>query len=267
MKTLTCIGVGNMGAAILTAVLRKGLYRADALVLCDAFPDKCAPFVAQGAYYTADAAEATEKGDVVLIAVKPQNLSELAQTVGGKGAVKLVLSICAGVPIAVLETKFPGAHIVRIMPNTPLMVGAGASGIAYGTNVTDAEKEAARAIFAAGGTVTDLPEERLDALTALTSSSIAYFAQMIGDMAAWAAKNGFDETEAVALAAQAAAGTCAILAQTKHTPESLRIAVTSPHGTTEAALKVLKEADAGGTLARAMDACRDRAAELAAAQK
>ncbi len=267
MKTLSCIGVGNMGSAILTAVLRKGLYTADALVLCDAFPEKCAPLTAQGAYYTGNAAEAVEKSDTVLIAVKPQNLGALADSVRGKTSGKLILSICAGVPISVLTAKFPGAHIVRIMPNTPLMVGAGASGIAYGPNVTEDEKETARAIFGAGGTITDLPEERLDALTALTSSSIAYFAQMIGDMAAWAAKNGFDETEAAALAAQAAAGTCAILQQTKHTPESLRIAVTSPHGTTEAALKVMKEAGIEGILSRAMDACRDRAAELAEAQK
>lgn len=267
MAILSCIGVGNMGSAILTAVLNKGLFRSAELVLCDAVREKCAPFEKQGASYTAAPADAFTRGDVVLIAVKPQNLTELSGAVAGKTAGKLILSICAGVPIAVLTKQFPGAHIVRIMPNTPLMVNEGVCGIACAADVTETERQLASDVFAAGGLVVSLPEEKLDALTAITSSSIAYFAQMIEQMTAWAVRNGFSADEAASMITQAAAGTCAILQKTDHTPESLRVAVTSPHGTTEAALKVMKEENAEQILFRALDACRDRAAELAEAQK
>ena len=262
MSVLSCIGVGNMGAAILRSVVSAGLFPASALVLCDAIEEKCLPFVAQGATYTKDAAEAVRRADILLVAVKPQNLADLGAAVGSLTAGKLVISICAGVTLGRLAELFPVAHLVRVMPNTPLMVGAGVSGLAFGADVTDAEKETAQKIFAAGGLGFELPEEKMNALTAITSSSIAYFAQMIEQMTAWAVANGFDEAEASAWITQAAAGTCAILQKTEHTPTSLRIAVTSPHGTTEAALNVMRNEDIEGTLDRALDACRDRAAEL-----
>lgn len=262
-KTIAFIGVGNMGAAILNGMLRSGDFQPCDIILSDPIKDKCLSLMEMGCGYSPDAESAAAKADVIVLAVKPQLIDQVMESFADQAKDKLILSIAAGVTISRISTALPGARIIRVMPNTPLQVGHGVTAICRGTDVTEEEYSLACRIFSCSGMVFDAEEDMLNPVTALTSSSIAYFARFIGDMCAWGERNGFENPQMLLeLVCRSAIGTAEMLTQTEFTPQTLEAAVTSPRGTTERAMAVFTERKLGETVADAMDACRKRADEL-----
>ncbi len=266
-NSIAFLGVGNMGGAILGGILKSGVFTPAQIILCDAVKDKCIPFVERGCAYTDSLSDAAKAADCILLAVKPQQIdtvmSEIAKDVYGK----LIISIAAGVPIARIASALPGASVVRVMPNTPLLVGEGVSALCRDGSispVSDADFALAFRVFSASGMATEMVESLINPVTALTSSSIAYFSRFIGDMYAWALDNGFpDDPSTLSMICRSAIGTARLLTETEMDPRTLERAVTSPGGTTERAMRVFTEQGLDSVIPAAMDACRNRADELA----
>ncbi len=266
-SSITFIGVGNMGGAILGGILDSHVFAPEAITLCDAVEEKCAPYLRRGCTYTKDAKVAAHDADCILLAVKPQQIDTVMEEISAAASGKLVLSIAAGVPIARIAAKLPDASVVRAMPNTPLLVGQGVTALCRDTAVSTVSEEdfaLAFRIFSASGMAFELAESQINPVTALTSSSIAYFARFIGDMLAWALENGFsDDTQALEMICRSALGSAQLLIETDFDPATLERAVTSPGGTTAEAMKVFTERGLDSMIPEAMDACRRRADELA----
>lgn len=266
-NSIAFLGVGNMGAAILGGVLKSGVFSPERITLCDAVKDKCIPFTERGCAYTESLPDAVRRADCILLAVKPQQIDAVMAEIAPFAAGKLILSIAAGVPIESIAAALPGASVIRVMPNTPLLVGEGVSGLCRDDSVSAVTEEdfaLAFRIFSASGMALELPEALINPVTALTSSSIAYFARFIGDMYAWAIQNGFtDDPSTLTMICRSAIGTAQLLLQTDMDPCTLERAVTSPGGTTERAMRVFTERGLDSIIPEAMDACRHRADELA----
>lgn len=207
-------------------------------------------------------ATCAEAGTIVL-AVKPQIVPAVAEQITADLADKLLISIAAGVTLTTLENLFGQIAIARAMPNTPALVGLGATGIYVNARTSEAQRlEAVRIMEAFGICVTVDREDLLDAVTALSGSGPAYYFLMIEEMIRAGVALGLSEAEAKALTLQTALGATSMAAQGDVEPEELRRRVTSPNGTTHAAVTAMRENGFGAVVERAMTACRDRAVEL-----
>jgi pyrroline-5-carboxylate reductase len=213
---------------------------------------------------TADNAEAVSGADVVLLAVKPQVFGSALPGVSAAlptGA--LVVSIAAGVPTTVIERALPaGARVVRTMPNTPALVGAGATAIAGGAAATDDDLELAETLFRSVGICVRVREEQLDAVTGLSGSGPAYVFAMIEALRDAGVREGLEENTALLLASQTVFGAGRLLVEQNESPETLRERVTSPGGTTRAGLDALESSGFADVLAGAVRAATRRSVEL-----
>lgn len=262
-KTIACIGAGNMGAAILRGMLHSGKFSPSQITVFDTDASKCSVFANEGCTVAESSSAAVSAADVVLLAVKPQMIDAVMAEFAHVCAGKLFVSIAAGVTVARLEAALPGAAVIRVMPNTPLQVGCGVSALCRGRGVSNDDYALACDMFACSGMIFEAEESLLNPVTALTSSSIAYFSRFIGDMCAWGRANGFtDEKQLLELVCRSASGTAEMLLNTDFDPRTLEIAVTSPKGTTERAMAVFTERNLTKTVSDAMDACLARADEL-----
>ena len=208
--------------------------------------------------------KAYRAGDVVLFAVKPQQMWEAARFSGLRRNGNLVISIAAGTTIAALS-RWLGGHtrIVRAMPNTPALIGAGATGLCAAAGVSEAEKKQAEQILGAVGTTAWIDDEALmDAVTAVSGSGPAYVFWFVEQLAAAGAALGLPAETSRALAIQTVLGAAKLAAQSPDSPARLRERVTSKGGTTEAALRVFDEERLAERLFRALEAARDRGAQL-----
>ncbi len=262
---IAVLGTGNMGRAITDGMLSSGMIKPGELVLADLQPKRLQSYEEMGCEVTADAVHACQQGDVWILGVKPQSLPTLLKSLRPYCAGKLVISIAAGVSVDTIEDALPMCSVVRVMPNTPLMVGKGVSAMCRGARVDDAQRAFAEKIFSCAGSVLWCEEPLLNPITALTSSSVAYFARLIADMCAWAEQNGFqafDRNAMIQWVCDTAAGTAALITDRKMEPADLVRTVASPGGTTQRALDVFDHRDLSGTVLEAMDACLHRANEL-----
>lgn len=200
--------------------------------------------------------------DIIFLAVKPQNmetvLDEIAAGITDK---KTVVSIAAGIPLSYLEAKLNTKRLIRVMPNTPALVQEGMSVMSLCGCFYEHEVAVVRGILMSVGRVITLPEELMDAVTALSGSGPAFVALFVEAMIESGEKMGINSADAVVLAVQTLLGTAKLL-DTGMSPEKLRKMVTSPGGTTEAGLKVFDEKKLKKTVDEAMTAARARAAEL-----
>ena len=252
-----------MGSAILGGILKAGTFLPEDVILCDLDEKKCAPFLEKGCAFTSSPIDAAARGDCILLAIKPQQMTDTLRDLAACCAGKLVISIAAGVTLSSLCRMIPAASLIRVMPNTPLLVGEGVSAVCRAQGVTEEDYQLALKIFSASGKAYEIPESLMNAVTALTSSSVAYFARFAGEMCEWGRKNGFsDDAQILDMVARTMSGTAGLLLNTEHTPKSLERAVTSPNGTTERAMAVFTEQDLSSTVQNAMDACLARADEL-----
>lgn len=266
-QRLTIVGTGKLGEALVAGLLRAGEIAPDHVTCTARREERRAELAATyGVQATLDNASAVAGADVVVLGLKPQVLLEvLAGLAGSFRPDQTVISLAAGVTTAAIE-RVLGAQVpvVRVMTNTPLHVGAAMSVLASGRYATDADLERAEAVLEPVGRVLALPEERLDAVTALSGSGPAYLFYLAEALVTAGVEQGLDRVVAAELTVQTLAGAAELLRVSGTQPEELRAAVTSPGGTTAAAVAVLDHARVPDAVARAVAAARQRAEELAA---
>jgi pyrroline-5-carboxylate reductase len=264
-KKIAILGTGNMGEALAKGLLRAGKTAPEALVCADPRAERREEIrVRYGVHVTANNREAAAQADLIVIAVKPQVidvlLDEIAPAVDAK---KLVISIAAGVPISAIARKLgAGVRIVRTMPNTPALVGAGATALARGSHATDADLEQALALFEAVGMAVVVEENLLDAVTGLSGSGPAFVFIAIEALADGGVKVGLARPVALALAAQAVMGSAKLVLETGEHPGRLKDQVTSPGGTSIAGVHALEQHGFRAALIAAVEAATRRSREL-----
>jgi len=282
---LLCIGGGNMADAILTGALNAGILNPAQLTVADPNPDRRAIFTARDIATFQSASDALEhirshdavsatQPTTILLAIKPQMLDAVALET--RDAIALaarqppgritLISILAGVTIERLTTAFspPTGTLdcIRVMPNTPALVGKGMSAICAHASVPKPQLENVRKLFASLGDVVTLEESLMDAFTAVAGSGPAYLFLLAEALENAATHLGFDQQTAARIAKQTITGSATLLDQTTDPPSTLRARVTSPAGTTAAALGVLEREDFTGIITKAVTAARDRGREL-----
>lgn len=264
-KTISFIGGGNMTSAIVDGLLKLKEDIGVDFEICvsDRNPPKCDAFTAKGvtAVSPEQAHEIISRADVVVLSVKPQVMAEVCQDVVPHLSDQLVLSVAAGLSVRTLSDILGGyRRIVRSMPNLPLAIGLGATGL-YAAGVSAEDRKLADAIMRVSGITTWVDDEELmHAVTAVAGSAPAYFFYMLEHMIAQAFKMGLDTHDAKALAIQTIIG-AGELAKTGD-PSTLREQITSKGGTTAAALAVFNEQNMGQTIQDGMAACVNRSREL-----
>lgn len=253
------LGAGNMGGAIAKAVKKAGEYE---ILLCDTDEEK-ARFLGQEIGAKAASLEDLGGADVIFLAVKPQvlpfALRKLLPLV--KGA-PLYVSMAAGVPLAILTETVRSEKVIRIMPNTPVSVGLGMTVYAKGKAVSKADEEVFLAVMQKSGVVLPLPEDKIDAASAVSGCGPAFaclFAEALADGGVAA---GLPRDVALLLAAQMMKGTAQLLLSTKAHPGVLKDAVCSPGGSTIEGVRALEEGALRGTVMDAVTAAYEKTVAL-----
>lgn len=259
------LGAGSMGTAIADGAVRAGLFAPAEALLFNRSEDKRGKNRAKGYAVTGDYTEVYTACDMVLLAVKPQNIDEVLPVLAGcAGEKPLVVSIAAGVTFAKMEAAL-GADtpIIRVMPNTPLMLGEGATQLVKNAAASETQLAQVRALFdTMGVTVVFEKEHMLNEVIPYAGSAPAYLYLFADAMIRSAAEHGVSADDALTLFCQTMIGSAKMLLRRDKTPDELIKAVCSPGGTTIEAMKVLEAHDLYGILAEACDKCIARAYEL-----
>lgn len=264
-RRIAFLGAGNMAEALIKGLLRAGIAKPEDITATGRRNERMDIIAkAYGVRVTQDNVAAARDSDVVVLAVKPQAMGKLlAQVAPAIDHQKLVISVAAGVPIAALERKLgAGARIVRAMPNTPALVGAGACAVSGGEHATAEDVEDALALFRAVGTAVSVDEGLLDAVTGLSGSGPAYIFLIIEALSDAGVKVGLPRYTALELAAQTVLGSAKLLIDTGAHPGALKDQVTSPGGTAIAGLHTLEAGGLRTTLINAVESATRRAREL-----
>lgn len=269
MSTIGFIGSGNMAEALIRGILTAGVYAPQNVLVSDVRPERLQDLSDRYGVIPCDTnTQVVERSETVVLSVKPQIMTDALQSI--KSAAKsgrLFISIAAGVTVAKIAGALGDVPIIRVMPNTPALVGAGASAL-FANEGAGALLARALSIFSAVGKAVVVPEEGLiDAVTAVSGSGPAYFFLLMEAMIDAAVTLGLPPDVAKDLVLQTAkgAGLLAVEADKNgEAPAVLRRKVTSPHGTTEAALKVFAAHEFQRLVADAVTAARDRSRELSA---
>ena len=260
---IAILGGGVMGETLLAALLKAGHSTAD-VVVAEKFEERAASLRETHGVVVTGLVEAVDGADVVLVVVKPQDvgsvLSEIAPAVSSDAT---VVSLAAGVRIATFEAALPdGVAVVRAMPNTPAIVGEGMFGISPGAGADDERLALVRSLLETGGVVAVVDESAQDAVTAVSGSGPAYVFYLAEAMIAAGVEAGLDPQTARTLAQQTLVGAAALLADSSESPEELRRRVTSPHGTTHAAITTFDDHGVAAGLRAGVLAAAARSAEL-----
>ncbi|MCL2669666.1 MAG: pyrroline-5-carboxylate reductase [Syntrophaceae bacterium] len=264
-KKIGVVGGGKMGGALVAGMLSRGLMKASAVTVADKDENRRRELArAYGVKVTADNRKAIQKADLVLLAVKPQNMAEvLAQLKGALAPQALVISIAAGIDAAFIEERLgTGVRVVRVMPNMPALIGEGAAALATGAEATAGDLRVALAIFAAVGVAVEVKESSMDAVTGLSGSGPGYAFLIIEALADAGVRMGLTRDVALKLAAQSLLGAAKLCLMGEKHPAELRDMVTSPGGTTLAGLKALEDGKLRASLMAAVEAATLRSAEL-----
>ncbi len=264
-KEIAIIGAGNMGGAIARGILKAGLFSPQEVALCDLMSQK-AEDLARDLHTRpyATALEAANRARIVLLAVKPQTMQDcLAEIRDAVGASQFVISVAAGITTDFIASRLgERTRVVRVMPNTPALVGAGVSVVCGGSHARREDIAETEKIFAALGKVYSLDESLMDAVTAVSGSGPAYLFFFAECLEKGAVNAGLPEDEAAGLVAQTLFGASKLLIESSEPASALRAMVTSPGGTTEAALKVLEKRGFEKSVVAAVASALDRAKEL-----
>ncbi len=264
-RTIAFLGAGNMAEALIKGLLRAGTARPDSLIATGRRQERLEPLQrAYGVRTTLDNVAAVREADVVVLAVKPQALDKvLVQVAPAATPDKLFISVAAGVPLSVMEKRLgSGMRVIRTMPNTPSLVGAGACALARGEHATEEDMAVASRIFQSVGITTVVDENLLDAVTGLSGSGPAYIFLVIEALSDAGVKVGLPRYTALKLAAQTVLGSAQLLIETSAHPGQLKDQVTSPGGTAIAGLHTLEAGGLRTTLINAVEAATRRSREL-----
>lgn len=262
MTKLGFIGVGNMGAAIIKGI--NGRLGNTAVFAYDSNPEKLKNIGVSGATAAGSIIELSKKCDYLLLAVKPQQLDDVLAEIKASGNDKLVLiSICAGISAEYIrERTFADAKVVLVMPNTPMMLNAGASAMSRDEKVSDAEFAFARKIIGSCGITEVVPPDKMKEVIAINGSSPAFIYVYAKGFIDYAEKAGIDKDAALRLFAQSLIGSAKMMTESGMSLDELIKQVSSPGGTTLAGLEALYAGNLAETAAKACEACTKRAYEL-----
>jgi pyrroline-5-carboxylate reductase len=263
--TLACLGTGKMGTALLQGIVSRHLLASSAITVFDSHaPAVTAALAAMpGLRAASDALSAVQSSDAVLLCVKPPGMLPLITSFNSVRESRLLISIAAGVTLKTMEAAAGHHRVIRVMPNTPALIGQGAAAYACGASATAADAAAVESLLGAVGTVTRVAEPLLDAVTGLSGSGPAYVYTFIEALADGGLAEGLSKEQALQLAAQTVAGAAALVLQSGLHPALLRDQVTSPGGTTIAGLAALESRAFRSACIEAVRAAARRARELA----
>lgn len=262
--TVGFIGTGNMAEALIRGLLHAGVAEKEQVIGSDPREERCREMSGRyGIRVVEDNLEIAREADILVLSVKPQVMAKVLDQVGKAIHPRaLVISIAAGIPLAAIEAKLPQARVIRTMPNTPALVGAGATAVAAGGHATDEDLKAAKRIFDSVGSTVILEEAQMDAVTGLSGSGPAYIFLIIEALSDAGVKVGLSRYNAQALAAQTVLGSAKLLIETNEHPGRLKDMVTSPGGTAIAGLHTLEAGGLRTTLMDAVEAATRRSREL-----
>ncbi|CRZ16312.1 pyrroline-5-carboxylate reductase [Mycolicibacterium neworleansense] len=281
MSRIAIIGGGSMGEALLSGLLRAGRQVKD-MVVAEKFADRAKYLAEKYSVQVTSVAAAAENATYVVIAVKPADVEKVIDEIADAAvradsdtAEQVFVSIAAGVATSYYENKLPaGSPVVRVMPNSPIVVGGGVSALAPGRFATPDQLKQVSSIFDAVGGVITVAESQLDAVTAVSGSGPAYFFLMVEALVDAAVESGLSRAVATDLAVQTMAGSAAMLlerldevnaaggAALDTTPAQLRAMVTSPAGTTAAGLRELERGGLRAAVSNAVQAAKTRSEQL-----
>lgn len=257
------VGVGVMGEALLSGLISAGFPVAQ-ITFYEKRNDRAAEVTAKYGVHKAPLNDLCQKSDVILLVTKPQDLGSLLDETASaikKGA--LLISFAAGKTIGFISGKVPESKVIRVMPNTPMLLGKGMSAISLGAGVDESAKNFVLEFLNANGKAIVVDESLQDAVTATSGSGPAYFFAFVEEMIKGATALGLSESDATTLTIQTIVGAAEMLASSGKSPTTLRENVTSPNGTTAAALAKFNEGKLGNLISESMKAARDRSQELA----
>ena len=267
MTTAGFIGAGQMARALASGFVSAGKITANKVQAFDPSAKAIAAFQStiSGAASSAGPNELVAGCDVVFLAVKPQHMGHVFNSLDAHAG-KLFVSIAAGVTLSSLEGGLKTDRVIRVMPNTPCLVGAGASGYSRGTGASQEDAQLVGDLLSAVGIAFELPEALLDAVTGLSGSGPAFVYQFIEALSDGGVLSGLPRTVATQLAAQTVLGAAKMVLETAEHPGLLKDRVASPAGTTIAGLAALERGGLRGTVIDAVKAASDRSRELGSGQ-
>ena len=265
--SLGILGAGNMAEAIVRGILKASRLSPDQIIAADVSPARRQLFQDQLKIKTVeDNLEVARQSRVVLLSVKPQQSQAVLQGIGSVLAPDaLVISIMAGISTRFMETSLGGGkkwRIVRTMPNTPMLVGEGVVGIAAGAHATVEDLSLTRQLFDAAADVVEISEDKIDAVTAVSGSGPAYFFFLVEQMIKAGTELGLSGEQAKALATKTALGAARMMIDSPDSPEELRRKVTSPGGTTQAAITYMETQGLPAIVVDALKSAEKRSKEL-----
>jgi pyrroline-5-carboxylate reductase len=266
-EIVAVLGAGKMGETLLSGLLRAGRAPGE-LLFTERHPERRTILESRYDVRGVTTADAAELADTLLIAVKPQEMAALLDELGPAATPRnLVISIAAGIPTNFIEQRLAdGVPVVRVMSNTPALVDEAMSVASAGGHASEEHLERAEKLLRAVGKVVRLPESQLDAVTALSGSGPAYFFYLVEAMIDAGILLGLPRAVAADLIVQTAIGSAVMLRDSGEHPVQLREAVTSPGGTTIAAIRELERHGVRAALLAALEAARDRSRQLAEGQ-
>jgi pyrroline-5-carboxylate reductase len=264
-QTIGFVGAGQMARALAQGFVTAGLVRGSQVVHCDPVAKASDDFAASvaGAARVVSNVQVVRQADVVFVAVKPQSMPAVFRELGGHvGAEKLVVSIAAGVTLARLCDGLKTNRVIRVMPNTPALIGQGASAYALGSGANGEDGQLVGQLLSAVGRAFPVDEKLLDAVTGLSGSGPAFVYVMIEALADGGVRMGLPRDVAMALAAQTVRGAAEMVLDSGEHPAALKDKVASPGGTTIAGLAALEDRGLRGALIAAVEAATRRSIEL-----
>jgi len=267
MTRIAVIGGGKIGEALISGLLRNG-YATKDLVVAEKYPERAEELAREYSIRVTDStSDAVEGADVVVVAVKPNDVDGVVTALSAADLEseneQILVSLAAGVTTARYENKLPaGFPVVRVMPNTPMLVGQGASVLAAGRHARPQHLDIVREILGSVGTVAVVPEAQIDAVTAVSGSGPAYFFLVAEAMIDAGVALGLSRAVSTELVVQTMTGSAAMLAQSGENAADLRAAVTSPGGTTAAAIRELERGGLRTAFYEALDAAKRRSVQI-----
>ncbi len=268
MPTIGFIGAGNMAEAIAHGLLRTAAYQPGEICATDPDAGRQALFASELGIPCSGDKGGAAGAEIVILAVKPFIMADaLAQIKPAVRPDALIISIAAGISASFIEkalatAAYPAPRLVRAMPNTPMLVGKGMSALCRGTHATEHDLITAERIFSAGGKTVRITEDLIDAVTGVSGSGPAYIFYMTEVLSQAGVAAGLSAQQASQLARQMVIGAAALLEQSKDTPEELRRKVTTPKGTTQAAIETMQAGGFSDLMAHAVLAAMKRSKEL-----
>ncbi|MBT3352739.1 MAG: pyrroline-5-carboxylate reductase [Nitrospinaceae bacterium] len=263
-ERIAVIGGGNMGEALAGGMVSAGYASQESIIVAEPFEARREYLVSKGYRTVASGPEAVREAEVVLFAVKPQILGEVLESLKEDvTAEKLLVSIVAGATTTRFTDIFGNdARIVRVMPNTPALVGAGAAAVCAGGAASEEDLATARVMLESVGLAVEVPESQMDAVTGLSGSGPAYVFQFIEAMADGGVCAGLPRDKALMLAAQTVQGAARMVLELNEHPGRLKDMVASPGGTTIAGLHAMEKGGLRAAVIDAIMAATNRSAEL-----